>query len=377
MSTTTLTGFPTLQPGQGPVLGEHYLPSRADEVRWGWLPNAESSPVLGVADGATVTIDTLSHEGLLGDQGRDPARYIRQFGDVDVLDDAIEIAASGLVNTAEDGPHVVTGPIAVAGARPGDVLRVDVLDLTYRVPYGFVSNRHGFGALAGEFPEDRDSTPTRHVDAMVSDGTVSHFSWVEARDGYDVGLIDAGSGRTVQFALDPFLGLMGTAPATSDPVPSVPPGEHGGNIDIKHAGVGATLFLPVSVDGALFYAGDPHFAQGNGEVALTALEASLRATVRLSVIPAAQLPGVLGGVRTPVVETATHWIPTGMDPDLDEAMRQAVRNAVAFLHGRFGVPRSVALAYLSAAGDFEVSQVVDAVKGVHCLIRKSDWTTWV
>lgn len=376
MSTTT-TDYPTLQPGHGPVLGQHYLASRADEIRWGWLPNADAEPVLGVADGATVTIDTLSHEGLLADQGRDPERYIRQFGDHDVLADAVEVAASGLVNGPEDGPHVVTGPIAVAGAKAGDVLKVDVLDLAYRVPYGFVSNRHGYGALAGEFPEDHDSTPTRHVDTMVTDGTVSHFAWVEHRDGRDVGVIDAGNGRTARFGLAPFLGLMGTAPATSDPVPSVPPGDHGGNIDIKHTGVGATLYLPVSVDGALFYAGDPHFAQGNGEVALTALEASLRATVRLSVVPAGELPGVLGGVRNPVVETATHWITTGMDPDLDEAMRQAVRHAIAFLHGRFGVPRSVALAYLSAAGDFEVSQVVDAVKGVHCMIPKADWTAWV
>ncbi|WP_307859484.1 acetamidase/formamidase family protein [Cellulomonas sp. zg-ZUI22] len=376
MSAATAVGVPTLQPGRGAILGEHYLPSRADEVRWGWLPNADAAPVLQVADGATVTVDTLSHEGLLADQGRDPARYIRQFGDVDVLDDAVEVAASGLVNGPQDGPHVVTGPIAVAGARPGDVLRVDVLDLAYRVPYGFVSNRHGFGALAGEYPQDADSTPTRHVDRMITDGSVSHFAWVDHRDGRDVGVMEAGPGRTVQLGLAPFLGLMGTAPDTSAPVPSVPPGDHGGNMDIKHAGVGATLYLPVSVDGALFYAGDPHFAQGNGEVALTALEASLRATLRLSVVPAAQADVALGGLRNPVVETATHWMPTGMDADLDEAMRQAVRHAVAFLHGRFGVPRAVALAYLSAAGDFEVSQVVDSVKGVHCLIPKADWVAW-
>lgn len=376
MSVMTRRGA-ALQPGQGPLLGRHYLPSRVDEVRWGWLPNASATPVLHVADGDTVTIDTLSHEGLLADQGRDPARYVHQFGAYDVLADAVELAASDHANGPDDGPHVVTGPIAVAGARRGDVLRVDVLDLAYRVPYGFVSNRHGYGALAGEYPQDMASTPTRHVDGMVTDGTVSHFSHVERRDGRDVGVIDAGRGRSVQFALAPFLGLMGTAPATDAPVPSVPPGDHGGNIDIKHAGTGASLYLPVAVDGALFYAGDPHFAQGNGEVSLTALEASLRATVRLSVVPASQVPATLGGVRTPMVETATHWIPTGMDPDLDEAMRQAVRHAVAFLAGRFGVPRSVALAYLSAAGDFEVSQVVDAVKGVHCLIPKVDWVAWV
>ena len=365
-----------LQPGQGVVLGRHYLPSRVEEIRWGWLPNAAAEAVLEVGAGETVTIDTVSHEGLLEDQGRDPRAYLAQFGVDEVLEDVVDIAASTVSNTPDDGPHVVTGPIRVAGARAGDVLKVDVLDLAYRVPYGFVSNRHGFGALAGEFPEDDDSTPTRHVDRMVSQGTVSHFSRVAQVDGRDVGRIDAGAGRHVQFPLNPFLGLMGTAVATTDAVPSVPPGDHGGNIDIRHTGVGSTLYLPVLVDGALFYAGDPHFAQGNGEVALTALEASLRATLRLSVIPAADRAGVLGPLTNPVVETATHWIPTGMDADLDEAMRKAVRHAVAFLHGRFDVPRSVALAYLSAAGDFEVSQVVDAVKGVHCMIAKADWTTW-
>ncbi len=370
------TAHPVLQPGEGPVPGEHYLPTRAADAHWGWLPNRATPAVLDVPDGATLTIDTLSHEGLLADQGRDPARYLAQFGVTDVLADAVEVAASALPNGPDDGPHVVTGPVHVAGARAGDVLRVDVLRLDRRVPYGFVSNRHGYGALAGEFPEDLDSTPTRHVDAIVSDGTVSHFSWVEHRGGRDVGLIDAGGGRTVEFGLDPFLGLMGVAAPTDEPQHSVPPGTYGGNIDVKHTGVGSTLYLPVGVDGALFFAGDPHFAQGNGEVALTALEASLRATLRLSVLRAQDSTAVLGTAGGPVVETATHWLPTGLDADLDEAMRAAVRNAVAFLHGRFGVPRSVALAYLSAAGDFEVSQVVDAVKGVHCRIAKRDWLAW-
>ncbi len=365
-----------LQPGTGPVPGDHYLPARADEVRWGWLPDQDAAPVLDVRSGATVTIDTVSHEGLLYDQGRDPKAYLAQWGVEDVLEDAVAIAASDLVNDESSGPHVVTGPIAVEGAEPGDVLRVEILRLDRRVPYGFVSNRHGFGALAGEFPEDRQSLATRDVDTIVSEGTVSHYAWVGGSADAPMGLIDAGSGRTVTFPLSPFLGLMGVAPATSEPIHSVPPGPFGGNIDVKHAGEGSVLYLPVQVAGALFFAGDPHFAQGNGEVALTAFEASLRATVRLDVVGASSLGGVTGGLRVPVVETAEHWIPMGLDVDLNEAMRQAVRNAVTFLEVRFGVPRSVALAYLSAAGDFEVSQVVDSVKGIHCMIRKSDWAAW-
>ncbi|WP_273733603.1 acetamidase/formamidase family protein [Mycolicibacterium septicum] len=370
--------FPTLHPGEGHIGGEHYLQSHPDDVLWGWLPNARTKPVLSVASGETVTIDTVSHEGILEDQGRDPVSYFAQFGVQNVLKDVIDIAASPLAHDDTCGPHIVTGPIQVGEARPGDVLKVEILDLAMRVPYGFISSRHGYGALAGEFPEFPDSEPVRAVDQIVSMGTISHFSWVEKHQGMSYGMLSAGSGtgRTVRFPINPFLGIMGVARATEDPVPSVPPGDHGGNIDIKHVVAGSTLYLPVQVDGAGFFTGDPHFAQGNGEVALTALEAPLRATMRLSVLKSEDARAAVGAVANPVVETATHWIPTGMDADLDEAMRIAVRNAVTFLNTRLNVPRDVAFAYLSAAGDFEVSQVVDAVKGVHCMIRKADWAAW-
>lgn len=366
-----------LQPGEGAIPGQHYLPSRVDEVHWGWLPNRESAPVAAVESGDTITIDTVSHEGLLEDQGRNPVAYLRQFTADPVLHDAVQIADSDIPHGHDDGPHIVTGPVRISGARRGDILRIDVLDLARRVPYGFVSMRHGYGALAGEMPEDLASTATRDSDSIVSMGTVSHFSWVEESSNGAIGRIGAGAGRTVRFPLNPFLGVMGVSCDTSAPVPSVPPGVHGGNIDVKHVTAGTTLYLPVQTEGAGFYVGDPHFAQGNGEVALTALEASLRATLRLSVIPASEVRGLIGDLSNPVVETPTHWIPTGMDVDLDEAMRFAVRNALTFLNTRFGVPRSVALAYLSAAGDFEVSQVVDSVKGVHCMIRKADFAAWI
>jgi acetamidase/formamidase len=368
-----------LPSGSGAIQGDQFLASTPEEVLWGWLPNALTPAAAVVPDGGTITIDTVSHEGILEDQGRDPVAYLAQFGvpASAVLPDSIAIAASGLPHRMETGPHVVTGPIAVRSAEPGDVLRVDILDLAFRAPYGFVSSRHGFGALPGEFPEFPDSEPTRAIDRIVSDGCVSYYSWVEKHGTGFTGHFDAGNGRNVQFPLDPFLGLMGVAPATEDDVPSVPPGDHGGNIDIKHTGVGSSLYLPVQVSGGMFYTGDPHYAQGNGEVSLTALEAPLRATVRLTVLKGADASGAIGALRTPMVETSTHWIPTGMDADLNEAMRHGVRNAITFLNTRFGVPRAAAMAYLSAAGDFEVSQVVDAVKGVHCMIRKADWAAWM
>ena len=358
---STASARMVLQSGSGPLPGRHYLPSRPDEVYWGWLPNAATAPVMEVSSGDTITIDTVSHEGILEDQGRDPVRFLADFGvrEDEVLDDMIAIATDGPDRDIDDGPHVVTGPIAVSEARAGDVLRIDVMELTQRAPYGFISMRHGFGALPDELP----------AEGMA----FSHFCEVDPSGRR--GRI-AVAERFLQFPLAPFLGLMGVARNTGERVPSVPPGDHGGNMDVKHAVAGATVFLPVQVDGAMFYVGDPHFAQGNGEVALTALEAPLRATVRLSVLRADARTQAIGPLTSPMIETTSHWIPTGMDVDLDEAMRKAVRNAVAFLSQRFDIPEPVVLAYLSAAADFEVSQVVDAVKGVHCMIAKQDFAAW-
>jgi acetamidase/formamidase len=364
-----------LQPGQGPIDGRHYLPSTPDTVLWGYLPNRDSEPVLRIRAGETVTIDSVSHEGLLEDQARDPVGWFAGFGvpAASVLDDARAIAASGIPHHFDDdGPHVVTGPVHVSGAEPGDLLRIEVLSLVPRVHYGVISNRHGLGALPGEFPETV-RYPDASVDRPERYGSVCTFTTVARRDGRDVGLLPYGDGEVAAFPLAPFMGVMGVARATSAPVPSVPPGDHGGNIDIKLLGERSTLYLPVQVPGALFYAGDPHYAQGNGEVALTALEAPLRVTVRLSLVPAALAGGVVGLLRRPFAETATHWIAVGLDVDLDEAMKAAVRAAIDFLASVVGMSRAEALAYLSAAGDFEVSQVVDAVKGVHCLIRKADF----
>ena len=126
-----------LQPHEGPISAQHYLPSTPSTVLWGWLPTEQTPSVLTIRSGDTVTIDTVSHEGILEDQGRDPLAYFEQFGvaPASVLRDAVEIAANFASRDANgDGPHVVTGPIAVAGAKPGDVLKVEFLELTPRAP---------------------------------------------------------------------------------------------------------------------------------------------------------------------------------------------------------------------------------------------------
>jgi acetamidase/formamidase len=340
------------------------------------LPNAAAPPVITVNPGETVTVDTLSHEGVLEDQSRNPTAYFAGHGvkpDA-VLADAVDLAASGLAHDYDvDGPHVVTGPIAVRGARPGDVLKVEVLDLALRTPYGVISNRHGLGALPGEFPEGPARAPEACADRPEDYGSVMLFTTVEQRGGTLMGVLPYGDGRVVRFPLAPFMGVMGVAPATTEKVHSVPPGRHGGNIDVNLLNVGASLYLPVQVDEALFHVGDPHYAQGDGEVALTAMEASLRGTFRFTVLRGPAATKAVGLLDHPFVETDEAWVPMGLDADLNEAMRKAVRAAIAFLHETQGMPRAVALAYLSAAADFEISQVVDSVKGVHCVIRKRDF----
>ncbi len=146
-------------------------------------------------------------------------------------------------------------------------------------------------------------------------------------------------------------------------------------MDIRDLTAGSTLYLPVFAPGALFFVGDPHMAQGHGEVALTALEGSLRAEVRLTLLPEGdeRIPGS-GRLSQPFAETDDWWISVGLDPSLDEAMKQAIREAIQFLDDELGMDRAAAMAYLSAAGDFVVvTQVVNQTKGVHCQIRKPDF----
>ncbi|OCL36835.1 acetamidase [Tessaracoccus lapidicaptus] len=388
-----------LQPGQGRILGDHYLSSRTEEILWGYVPTVHAAPVLTVKSGRTVTIDSLSHEGILEDQGRDPVAWLGEQGvrRDKVLDDAIDVAASYDRTTRNfdvDGPHVVTGPVAVEGAEPGDVLKIETLDLRARVPYGVVSSRHGKGALgitpAGAAPAGitmdevmpPHSTDGRSTGNPTQYGNVSVFASVSG----SFGVMRAGK-HTLNFPLRPFFGMMGVAHSeaqglTDPSANSVPPTLGGGNIDIRHLGEGSTFYLPVKADGALFYVGDPHMAMGDGEAALTAMEGSIRGTFRLTVCKAGSGDAPSVAYTYPFAETKENWIAIGLsDPngsvdgqisDLNVAMRRAVVNALDFLEHDKGLDRAVAYAYLSAAADFCVSQFVDKTLGVHGLIRKSD-----
>lgn len=350
-----------LQSGSGPIRSTTYLPATSDAVLWGRLPCGSDDPVLSIAPGTEVTFDTVSHEGILEDQGRDPRRFFARFGASEVLEDAVALAASSYERTfGVDGPHVVSRPVRVEGVRVGDLLAMTVVETLPRAPYGVISNRHGKGALAGEYPLDGD--------------LFSAFATV-SEDGRRGSLpLTVGAEPTVSFPLAPFLGIMGVAVAGGVRPHSVPPGPHGGNLDVKLMTVGSTLYLPVQVDGALAYVGDPHFAQGDGEVSLTAMEAPLRATVQFEAVAREEAVRRFGELAGPLAETSDYLVPTGMDEDLDVALQNCVRAAIALLQARFGMDPSLAYAYLSAATDFNISQVVDVVKGVHARIRKADFT---
>lgn len=399
--TPTPGAGPILQPGTGERSGDHYLSSEPDKVLWGYVPTVESQSVLRMTSGQTVTIDAVSHEGILEDQGRNPREYFGSHGvpESDVLQDAVDIA-SGYDRTPRnfdvDGPHIVTGPIFVEGARPGDVLKIETLEATPRVPYGVVSSRHGKGALGvtaqGEPPAGiglDEVMPPRATDGRATKdparyGNVSVFTAVEDERG----VMPFGN-AAVRFPLRPFMGMMGVAYAsasglTSPNANSIPPTLGGGNIDIGLLGPGSTLYLPVFADGALFYVGDPHMAMGDGEVALTAMEGSLRGTFRLTVCKKGSGDAPSVAYMYPFAEDQDSWIPIGLsDPDgavngqgsdLNAAMRRAVVNALNFLEDDRGMDRATAYAYLSAAANFTISQVVDKTVGVHAQISKDHFS---
>lgn len=373
----SLSGKPV--PGKSVKLtSDFYVPATPDTIRWGYLPDNAAKPIVTVKSGTTVTFDTISHEGLLEDQGRDPVKYFGSFGmkSDQVLKDAQAIATSSLVHDfAKDGPHIVMGPVAIEGAQPGDVLKIEMVSFIPRVPYGVISNRHGKGALPGEFPENKGPQPGAGTSATELYNNVSKFVPIKEIGGKWYGILPGAQGKEIHMPVAPFMGTMGVAPNVSGKPNSIPPGDYGGNLDIHYLTAGATLYLPVQVPGAMFFIADPHFMQGNGEVALTAVEGSLRSTLRFTVLKAgdAAIPGN-GKLAGPFAETADYWIPIGLDPDLNEAMKKATREAIRFLSEKMGMDRATAFAYLSAATDFEVSQVVDRTKGVHGLIRKKDFS---
>jgi acetamidase/formamidase len=231
----------------------------------------------------------------------------------------------------------VNGPIFVAGARPGDTLEIEFLELQ-PAQWGWTALIPGFGLLAGEFPE-----PALKLWSL-RDG------WAEFAPG-------------VQVPLEPFCGEIGLAPAAAGAFSTIPPYRHGGNLDTKHLTRGAKLYLPVEVEGALFSMGDGHAAQGDGEVCGTAIETPMQATVRLTVrrdltISAPRL--LTAGPLAARTNTGPYYACEGIGPDLFVAAQDAVRQMIVHLQEAHGLSRSEAYMLCSVVVDLKICEIVDA-----------------
>jgi acetamidase/formamidase len=322
-----------------------YLPPAARGAEYTLMPSPQTvhvgyfsavlKPVLTVNSGDIVTIESVG--------GPDPA-------DVDasgvVPPSAVPEHTRTIRREVTDrgpGPHILTGPVFVQGAVPGDVLEVRILDIDLPVPYGFNAQRPYTGALPDEFPGFFQRVIP--IDRAAKTATLAPGVVVPVR---------------------PFFGVMGVAPLPAmGRISSGPPGVHTGNIDNKDIGVGATLYMPVYAPGALFSVGDAHAAQGQGEVDLTAIETALRGKFQLIVRKDLKL-------TWPRAETPTHWIVMGLNPNLEEAMKMAVRETILFITQRFPkLSREEAYMIASVAVDYHVTQVVDGTKGIHGMIPKA------
>ncbi len=313
------------------------LPATPATVQWGHY-QAGTKPALTIKSGDTVTIHTLLTNSPAGLEkaGVAPAD----------VEPALRAVFDG-VPAADRGPggHILTGPVAIEGAEPGDTLEVRIQKIEIAIPYAYNAFRYGAGFLTDDFPYARMKIVPLDRAAMMG-----RF------------------GPGIDVPLHPFFGSMGVAPpAAFGRYDSAPPTIIGGNMDDKALVAGTTLFLHVHAAGALFQVGDGHAAQGNGEVDITALETSLTGTFQFILHKRVTSP-------YPRAETPTHFIAMGFDDDLSHATRKAIRNMIDFLVAAKGMSRDDAYMLVSVAGDVEVTELVDRNKGVHVMLPKALFT---
>jgi acetamidase/formamidase len=305
----------------------HVLHAAPQTCHWGFF-DAGLKPVLTVASGDTVTLDSVSG-------GPD---VLPQGGQFEILPEHLAIHRALVPQL---GAHILTGPIAVAGAEPGDVLEIEILSVNCRQNWGYTRIR----PLSGTLPEDFPVRRTWHtaIDRQRGIGTLPWGAEIE---------------------LAPFFGVMGVAPPPGyGAVTSIVPREFGGNMDLKELTAGTTLYLPVWASGALFSAGDGHGVQGDGEVCVTALETALSGTFRL--VLRKDLAFAL-----PRAETPSHHITMGFDEDLDDAAKTALRQMIKLVGERLGLSAEDAYMFCSLAVDLRVTQLVDGNKGIHAMLPK-------
>jgi acetamidase/formamidase len=332
----------------------HVLPAGKETVHWGYF-DAGLAPVLRVKSGDLVRMEAVTHHAgdapeLLMDEG------IRQlYRDIPEAD-------------RFPGVHIMTGPIFVEGARPGDMLEIRYLEMQPRLLYG--SNlAANWGYLYKEFGE-KERVTIYSIDAN-SNQAEAVFAYNYPGKYMTPGKITDTKTCDCQPSLvgfrvpvRPHLGTAGVAPDLKGRISTIPPGTHGGNIDNWRIGAGATMYYPVAVDGALFSIGDPHISQGDGEISGTAIEASLDVLLQINLRRDFQFP-------SPLLETPNEWIVHGFDEDLNTAMRSASLEMLRLLTDIQHTSRDDAYSLMSIAADFAVTQVVDGRQGVHVRIPRS------
>ena len=309
-------------------MAQHHLQAGPETCHWGYFDSTRA-PMLTIRSGDHVTIDTVSGNP---DHMPDPNHFHVPA----------ELTAIQAKNPRGPGPHILTGPIAIEGAKPGHVLEVRVHDVQLRTDWGYNVIRPLAGALPDDFHAVRNTIIP--LDAKRGIGTMP---W------------------GLELKLAPFFGVMGVAPPPPwGRITSVIPRSCGGNLDNKELVAGSTLYLPVFCEGALFSCGDGHGVQGDGEVCVTAIETSLQG--KFEFILRDDL-----SFRYPRAETPTHYITMGMDPDLDQCMVMALRDMIVLLGEKAGLSREDAYMLCSLAADVRVTQAVNVSRGVHVMIEKA------
>jgi acetamidase/formamidase len=318
--------------GQTRAARTHRLEATPSTVAYGYYW-AEATPALRIASGDIIDVDTLLTNSPTG---------LEKAGlGADRIQQSLRTIVTAVTGDRRGpGGHILTGPVYVEGAEPGDALEVKVLSIDLPLDYGY-------NGCSGFLPENCDkSLPSRIVPLDRKRMTATFLP----------GIV---------IPLRPFFGSMGVAPAPDlGRVSSNPPGRHAGNLDNKELVAGSTLYIPVFVRGALFEVGDGHAAQGDGEVDQTAIETSLRGRLQLTVRKDEKL-------TWPRAETPTDFISMAADPDLTTATRLAVQEMIDFLVARKGLTRHEAYQVVSVAGDVAITQLVDKpVMGVHVRLPK-------
>ena len=413
------------QPGS--AMARHFhIPVSDKTVHWGYFSRS-LAPLVEVDSGDFVTIETLTHHAnddaermVRGDRGAESVfRWDSRGKGVDRRGigpmDAKVGAGGGL------GVHICTGPVAVKGAEPGDILEVRIIDVVPRPSANAQYRGRAFGSNAAawwgfhygdtiEEPKKREVVTIYEVDATGERNwarAVYNFRWTPQKDPFGVvhPTIDYpgvpvdhktvkenhGVLKNIRVPIRPHFGTMGVAPAEAEIVNSIPPSYTGGNIDNWRIGKGATMYYPVSVRGALLSVGDPHASQGDSELCGTAIECSLTGTFQLILHKKSLLPGTpLADLRYPLLETQDEWLLHGFSypnyladlgadaqnvvfqkSSVDLAMRDAYRKMRHFLMTTQSLTEDEAISLMSIAVDFGITQVVDGNWGVHAVVKKS------